>query len=563
MRGAEATEKGMRGGVRRGSDGGSAAAPPPAWPPLVVMAAAVLVYLNALPNGFAYDDLVIIRDNPLVHGLGDPASLWLTPYWPGSEALIRGLYRPLMTFLFSLQWALGGGGPLLFHAVSVVLHASVSLLVYRLVRGVVGWRGAAAGALLFAVHPVHTEAVANVVGQAELVSALLVLAAVVAYAERPEEGGTPPRTRALVALLFLGALLAKEHAIVLPALLVSVDAAQRRWQRRGWGGGVVRDHILLAAVAAMYLTVRWIVLGGTLSGEASSFLPFLQAPWTRLLTALSVWPEYLRLLLAPVQLSATYDPGVLPPPATVTPGVIGGAILMVGLVVGVLTPRAWPGVGWGGLWFLATILPVSNLVLPIGTVLAERTLYLPSAALSLWVGFAVSWAWEVPRKHRRLRAAVAGCLALLVVAFGVRTALRNPVWSGNEALFADMLEKHPGSFRANWFRALERVAQGDTAGSIPFWERAEEIYRDDPAFLVQLGTLRLGVGDVAGAEARAERALALSPEHPGALFLRGVVHVARGEAARGLDRVQALEALGLDALARQLADSLRAHSPGG
>ena len=141
--------------------------------------------------------------------------------------------------------------------------------------------------------------------------------------------------------------------------------------------------------------------------------------------------------------------------------------------------------------------------------------------------------------------------------------VRNPVWSGNEALIADMRATHPESFRANWFRAIQLVEKGDTAGSLPFWNQAERIYGNDPSFLVQYGNLRLRTGDPAGAESLADRALAQSPDHPGAVFLRGLVHVARGEAAPALAQARTLDALGFGTLAAQLADSTRALRPEG
>ena len=109
--------------------------------------AAILVYLNSLANGFAFDDLGIIVDNPTVHELGNLLRIWGTPYWPGAEALDRGLYRPLTVFLFAIQWAVGQGSPFPFHVLNVLLHALASLLVFRLLDRLVGWKGALPAAL--------------------------------------------------------------------------------------------------------------------------------------------------------------------------------------------------------------------------------------------------------------------------------------------------------------------------------------------------------------------------------------------------------------------------------
>ncbi|HSM03643.1 MAG TPA: hypothetical protein VK858_03440, partial [Longimicrobiales bacterium] len=367
-------------------------APPPAIPRipwidlLLVVAAAVLVYLNALPNGFTLDDRPIIVDNGTVHDLSNQVRIWLTPYWPGLVGLEAGLYRPLTIFAFAVQWALGGGDPLLFHGVSVLLHAGCSALVYALLRLWVGRFPALAGAGVFAVHPVHVEAVANVVGQAELLAALFVLAAVLLHATRPPEGPVSLGRTGLIVACYGLAMLAKEHAVVLPALLVAVDVARGRARDVGaYLRGTAGTGVVLISAAAVYLTLRWAVLGG-LSGEAPAHLGFLQDPGTRIPTALALWPEYLRLLVAPRTLSFTYDPGVLPP-ATGFGAASAAGLLVLGVVLAlVASRRAWPAAGLGAAWFLIGVLPVSNLLLPIGTVLAERTLYLPSVALALWVG---------------------------------------------------------------------------------------------------------------------------------------------------------------------------------
>src|SRR5688572_20542005 len=140
-----------------------------------VVLAAVLVYANSLANGFAYDDDWIIMRNPRVHQLADQSLIWGTPYWPTFGAEL-GLYRPLAIFAYALEWAAGDGAPWVFHVVNVTLHAVVTGLVFILMSALFTTGAAAVGALIFAVHPVHTEVVANSVGQAELIAAALMLA---------------------------------------------------------------------------------------------------------------------------------------------------------------------------------------------------------------------------------------------------------------------------------------------------------------------------------------------------------------------------------------------------
>src|SRR5512134_598848 len=133
------------------------------WSIAAVVLAALATYANSLLNGFALDDEPIILGNARVHQLADQAAIWLTPYWPehGSRA---GLYRPFAIFAYALQWMAGNGAPWVFHLVSVLLHAAVCVLALLLLRRIFDSAAALAGALIFAVHPLHTEAVANVVG---------------------------------------------------------------------------------------------------------------------------------------------------------------------------------------------------------------------------------------------------------------------------------------------------------------------------------------------------------------------------------------------------------------
>ncbi|MGH7480941.1 MAG: hypothetical protein ACRELV_02205, partial [Longimicrobiales bacterium] len=154
-------------------------------PALFVLAAVAIAYANSLANGFARDDGAVIVLNDRIKDLTDFGAIWLAPYWP-RDGGDWGLYRPLPIFGYAVQWALGSGTPVIFHATSMLLHGAVTVLVLVLLRSLVEAPAALAGALIFAVHPVATEAVANVVGQAELLAALGIVGACVLYGRRPE-----------------------------------------------------------------------------------------------------------------------------------------------------------------------------------------------------------------------------------------------------------------------------------------------------------------------------------------------------------------------------------------
>src|ERR1051325_7436599 len=143
-----------------------------AVPGMLVAGLAAATAGPSLGNGFVYDDVPAIVENPLCHSLAHSAQIWVSSYWRAGL-----LYRPLTIQLFALEWRAGGGAPWPFHLVNLVLYAAAAWLVYRLARRVLPAGAAFAAAALFAVHPVHVEVTANAVGQSELLAALFVLLA--------------------------------------------------------------------------------------------------------------------------------------------------------------------------------------------------------------------------------------------------------------------------------------------------------------------------------------------------------------------------------------------------
>ena len=182
---------------------------------LAVIACALVPYLPALWNGFAMDDLYIIVWNPLIHSVQGVWRVFGGPYWPPD--LGGQMYRPLPLATFAVDWAISHGHPVWFHAMNLLCHAGVAVMVAVAARRWADWSGALAAGLLFAVHPVHVEAVANVIGLAELMAAAGVCLAVYAAVVRQD-------VLLSGAALVLG-LLSKENAVVAPALCNAIFAA--------------------------------------------------------------------------------------------------------------------------------------------------------------------------------------------------------------------------------------------------------------------------------------------------------------------------------------------------
>lgn len=457
---------------------------------LVSALLAAAVYANAIDNGFALDDVVIIERNLSLRSLSVIPALFTTSYWPDDPTL--ALYRPLTTATFALDWSISGGSPSWFHVVNVVLHAGATALAALLIAHFFGAAAALAGGLIFALHPVHVEAVANVVGRAEILAAIAVFGAALAWLWL--RGAT---RIGVTAALYAAGLLAKESVIVLPALLLLVDAGAGRI---AWGNmrAYVREHRvaagLLLLVALGYLAARAIVLEGMAPSRIDPALEAAAGHGGRILTALQAWPHYLRLLLYPRVLLADYGPPIIVPVPPLTPAAWVGLVLSIALVYfGLLAYRIGRGnAAFLLLWVPVALLPVSNLFLPIGVVVAERLLYVPSFAIAAAGGVLIarSLHWQ-----GAARATVIAAFALGVVLAGARTWTRTPDWRSTDHVFAAQLTDGPDNFRAQWHRARSLRAAGDPAGALDAYRRALEMWPLRQGLLREAASFESGNGD--------------------------------------------------------------------
>ena len=487
---------------------------------LVCAAVAVVVFANSLGNDFAYDDLPIIADNPNIHTLADLPGSAFEPYWPNEYGRELGLWRPVTTVVYGLQWALWGGSPVGFHLVNVLLNALAAALVVVLLAHLMPMGAAFLAGVLFAVHPVHTEAVANVVGMAELLSTVLYLAACVAVVRCP--GPMSWRRVTVVCLLYAAACLTKESAITLPGVVVLLDGCRRDLRLSGLGDYLRRRRNLflgLAGVASAVLAGRLAVLGSV----AKPFAPLgaeilAQEGVARIWTVLGTWPEIFRLLFFPADLSSDYTPEVVSvhlgwAPQNVLGLVLGLSALIMALVswrAGRLSTRRLSArlLGFGVVWFVITAAPTSNLVFLTGVLLAERTLYLPS------VGFVAGVAWLVASFHRTRPVAAIALAVLCLGSMSYRTVLRNPTWRDNLTVFSTMVAEHPESGRAQWVAGDLHYRHGRDAEGMIAYRRAIGMVGGHYTLVVEIGRSLIAHGEERVGEFLLRHAWEERPEFP-------------------------------------------------
>lgn len=508
-------------------NGGAGTAAAPAWRREVALAALVFVvavaaFASSLGNGFVYDDVdVIEKDDRLDHPL-DVRTFFGQPYWgPKTEDKAAALYRPLTTWSLALDRAVLGRGPRGVHLVNVGLNGMVSVLAFLWLARLLGRRDVAlVAALLFAVHPVHAEVVANGVGRSELLAAAAVLGALLlhlGWLRHATLEGAAARRRgrpwlALCLVTFLAGLFAKESAIVMPALAFLADAAVVERGRLGVSLRRLPAYALFAAPFAVFWWARTAVVGSG-TPAVQEVMAHLSGGG-RVLFASQILLREIGQILVPIRLCGEYsDYRELFRPSLLDPMVLASLLAWVGVAVALvqLLRRAEHALALGILWFFVAIAPTSNVLIPIGTVRAERLLFVPSLGVVLVLALLAT---RLGRLHRAIPVVVG---VALLLAYGARTVARNADWRTGETFWRTVVRDNPGS-------PIAWGLLGDLARDDGHLDEAAAAFRRaialrdgagffDPKAHANLGEVLGRLGDAAGAEEQYRLVLARKPEH--------------------------------------------------
>jgi hypothetical protein len=489
--------------------------------PLALILLAVLPFWPSVSGDFVEDDRPIIRDRIELRDPANVPRLFAETYWP--RELPGGLYRPVTMASYALDrvvWgadATGAPSRVGVHATNLILNALAVLLLFRILRERSGSRVAGiAGAALFAVHPVHVEAVSHMVGRADLLMTVFFLAA---FALHARGAGA----RVVAAGLDLLACASKEMAVVLPGVLLV-----RAWLERGDAGAGAfarRQAVALAPMAlslALFLALRGFALGAAADPPVRfalytrpQYVAFQDpAPFEVGLTMLHALGEILLLLVAPLSLSADYSgfPHATRPTLAVA---LSAAALVAALLAALFAlhrgrrdPLFWLA------WFGLTWLPVSNLLFASGIVMAERALYLPSVAVSGLVAAGAAAALERDRRW-----AIAPLVA--VVGFAALSTSRAALWVDARTLYEETVAhgRHSGHIAktglvAELMRDLERGADPGTLARALGLARASLEERPTTTNLRQVAMLEELSGELESALERRKSLHRFAPSDP-------------------------------------------------
>jgi len=393
--------------------------------PLLILAATAAAYANSFFGLFQFDDFNVIVNNPAVHA------------WPERLSDLRGI-RPLLKLTYILNWT-AGPAEFGFHLFNLAVHLGNTLLVFalgcrlggRFFEAGAARRAALMGALLFALHPVHTEAVTYISGRSSSLMTFFYLASLFAYV-RGREHASRLWLHGISPLLFLCAVMTKEVALTLPAALVLWELCMTR-SGGGMSGALRSQRVhwmaLVAAVIAVAANPYYrslIVFVPTLENLRTQVhgVSYLLGQWARI-DALSIDPD-LR-----VQTEWT---------VTLMCQAIGLGVL---LVAGVWAVRRRPWLGFGILWLFLQLIPTNTLVVR-WDVANERQLYLAGVGLFIAAGI------ELERLKARVpRGFVTGTAAAICAALAMATVVRNHDYSSHIRLWEDAARTAPGKARVH------------------------------------------------------------------------------------------------------------------
>ncbi len=556
---------------------------------VLVALGSALAYANILGHGFVWDDHLLIAGNPAIREWSDLVKAFGRPVWfplAPHGTLLASYYRPLEALAYTSIYLLGGLQPWVYHLASVLFHALTAVALMLLTEELT--ESLAAGfvaALLFAVYPLHTEAVNWIVALPVIECAFFYLASVYCWARwrKTQAGGSGIRFWLLGACgAFLLALLADEMAITLPlALLLFERFRGNEGQNRIWdpapgasaAGKVAKDaglsHSKLDAASiparagsrkpaattiwlkfsgpgavggtlAVYLGLRDWALGGLRPGQNGHVL----TSWQYFLSDLALLGSYFQKTFLPIHLNAYY---VFQPTSSLgEPAVILGAawaIVCLGILLvakRVSVPLGAASATWlrpalfGLVWIPITLIPALAIRQVGYNVFAERYLYLPSAGACLVGAGLLCGLYARPARSAKW---IAAALALaLVAAFAFQTVRRNGVWKDDFTLDRQTILDSPNaapiySDLGHAYYQRGEYAEALAAGREAL-DAAQRDYRQNPRFVSDayagMGTAELALRRGAQAESDFHHALAAYPNADAYLNL-GVIAFQRGD----------------------------------
>jgi len=447
----------------------------------------LIVYGEVLFFDFVWDDIPFIKENQLIR------SFRYIPYvfsngMPTIEAPIH--YRPLMMISLMFDYFIWGYNPSGYHLTNLLLHLGSSILLYTLLLNFVDkkWQ-AFLPSLIFAVHPVHCDAVAWIMARGDILCGFFVILALLCYIKEKKFFST---------MFFVLALISKEMAVTFPIIAFFYSWLNKNDKKDAFKWAVINVVILV-----IYLAVRANVLE----------LPFgAKQPFAlRFYTSITLIPRYFKMVFYPFKLSLLYY-GLPVFDSLFSWHVILSAVLLITIIlIAVVVRKKAPLVIFSIFFFFLSLLPVSGLPTLIDVAMvAERYLYMPMIAIAIFFSQLTTLFLKKGVSAKK----VIISLTAMAVLLGWLTFDRKKLWENEFVFLKRMNEDAPNYHEAKAILAYIYIQKGDLDEAEKLLFQALKIKPDYAEGLNTLGTVYLRKGKYSIAQELFEKAIYFKPEHP-------------------------------------------------
>jgi tetratricopeptide (TPR) repeat protein len=479
-------------------------------PIMILLLVSFSVYFNALFGDFIYDDQDQIVKNPWIKDVRNIPTIFSRSVWSFQPGLSTwNYYRPLMHIVYLFNYHIFGLNPLGFHLVNILFHCGTSVLVFLIIRkfltaqnvskASVYFSAPFVAAMLFASHPIHTEAVTWIAGLPDVAFTFFYLLSFYLYIlfrDGVKRGYLSSLLSFSVALLF------KEPALTLPIMLIAYDYKMKNFDETLLLR--IRRYIPFIVVSGIYLSVRYYALGSFVPLESYADLSTYQF----IINIFPLFREYLTSLLWPFNLNFWHT---FHPISTLSEagGMISVLVAVIFIVVTVLAAyKKNKTYFFGLLLIIIPLLPAFYIKGISGKPYAERYLYLPSVGYVFLLSLFFSWA-----KDKLPRAAKSITIVFIVIVgiYVFETINRNNVWENNFSFWSDTVKKSPDCAVAHNELARVYTSQGQLDKAIAEVQAALRLKPDSANAHISLGNLYAAQGQWDRAKAEFEAALRLKP----------------------------------------------------
>lgn len=515
-----------------------------------------LLYANTLFHEFTQDDAIVIYDNMYTtKGVSGLKGIFTKDTFFGffkeegkAKLVSGGRYRPFTPAMFAIEYQLVGKTPLLGHLINILLYGLLCTSIYWLLTliirpqkvsddtsAVIKWLPIVA-ALIYAAHPIHTEAVANIKGRDEIVAMLGSVLALFWTIKYTDTNDKKYLIGAMVAF-FIG-LLSKENTITFLAI---IPLTLYYFRDLSIKSALVRT-LPVFGMAILFLMIRAVILGQDFGGTPMELMnnPYLKyvnetyIPFSfteKFATITFTLGKYVALLFYPHPLTHDYYPRYIDMMQLSDPSVIASLVLYITLIaIAIRGLFKKDIVGYGVSFYLITLTIVSNIFFPIGTNMSERFVFMPS------LGFVIVVAYFLVKYLNKVSVNLMyGCVGVILILYSLKTTTRNMVWKSDYSLFttdvktsknsAKVLNAAGGAISTNYYNEKDlAIKSAKMKEAIGYLNRAVEIHPTYKNPYLLLGNAYYYIQDYPNSIAAYQKSLALDPNYEEAQKNLGIAY---------------------------------------